>query len=62
LYLNFSGSNFYKMWQSMIETAKSNPFGNPFQVAHCQSSDKDLVPGRTVSAAATSGVTFETGG
>jgi len=50
------------MWQSMIETAKSNPFGNPFQVAHCQSSDKDLVPGRTVSAAATSGVTFETGG
>jgi len=49
------------MWQSLLETAKSNPFGNPFQVAHCQS-DKDLVPGRTISAAATSGVTFETGG
>jgi len=45
----------------MIETAKSNPFGNPFQVAHCQSPDKDLVPGRTISAAATTGVKFETG-
>jgi len=44
----------------MIETAKSNPFGNPFQVAHCQSSGKDLVPGRTISAAATTGVTFVT--
>ena len=47
----------------MIETAKSNPFGNPFHVAHCESSDRDLVPGRTISAAATpTGVTFETGG
>lgn len=54
------------MWQSLIETAKNNPFGNPFHVAKCESSDKDLVPGRTISAAAgaaaASGVTFETGG
>lgn len=41
------------MWQSMIETAKSNPFGNPFHVAHCESlSERDLVPGRSISAAA----------
>jgi len=44
----------------MIETARNNPFGNPFHVAHCQSSsDKDLVPGRTISAAA---VAAEAGG
>lgn len=36
----------------MIETAKNNPFGNPFHVAHCESSNKELVPGRNISAAA----------
>jgi hypothetical protein len=49
------------MWQSLIETAKSNPFGNPFHVAHCESlsvSERDLVPGRRIAAAAVS----ETGG
>ena len=48
------------MWQSLIETAKSNPFGSPFQVAHCESSsNNDLVKGRTISAAA---VAAEAGG
>lgn len=44
----------------MIETAKSNPFGNPFHAAHCESlPDRDLVPGRSISAAA---VVSEAGG
>lgn len=44
------------MWQSLLETAKNNPFGSPFHVAHCESSaEKDLVPGRTISAAAAVG-------
>ncbi|PSN44933.1 Phosphate carrier protein [Blattella germanica] len=43
---------YLKMWQSLVESAKSNPFGSPFHVAQCESSNKDLVPGRTISAAA----------
>lgn len=59
-YLNFSGYILYKMWQSMLETAKNNPFGNPFHVAYCESSsDKNLVPGRSILAAA---ATTEKGG
>jgi hypothetical protein len=44
------------MWQSLLDTAKNNPFGNPFHVAHCEPSlDKNLVPGRSISAAAAIG-------
>ncbi|KAJ9587211.1 hypothetical protein L9F63_019291, partial [Diploptera punctata] len=50
------GHIWYKMWQSLVETAKNNPFGSPFHVAHCESSSSnELVKGRNISATATVG-------
>jgi len=36
--------------QSMIEAARNNPFGSPIAVAQCEG--RELVPGRTIAAAA----------
>lgn len=46
------------MLQSLLETAKNNPFGNPLPVAQCEAANKgpgqNLVYGREIAAAATS--------
>ncbi|XP_046422967.1 solute carrier family 25 member 3 [Neodiprion pinetum] len=45
-----------KMWSSMMETVKKNPFGSPFITADCQAQREDgqaLVKGRYIAAANT---------
>lgn len=43
-----------KMLQSVLESAKNNPFCSPFHIAHCEPLEKEqqLVQGRTIAAAA----------
>uniref|UniRef100_A0A1B6KZJ3 Uncharacterized protein n=1 Tax=Graphocephala atropunctata TaxID=36148 RepID=A0A1B6KZJ3_9HEMI len=40
------------MLQTLLETAKNNPFCCPVSMAQCEASTQNLVPGRTISAAA----------
>lgn len=37
--------------QSILDTARTNPFSNPLPIAHCEAGAQGLVRGREIAAA-----------